>query len=357
MQAPGYTRYRKPVVFSCLAARRARARFTEKWLAMDRATCNTQPLFRRAYQCLVTSCGRLILSDRMTGVRNRRSGRCDVQIKTFVERDDTGFHVTIRSKTKHNPKSRRTLIVQDGFASQEAAASWAEDWISHYRKEQKARRLAARRESRLARAVALLEKKRRKQDTSDNFAGWLNGLPPDISEHLFSHLTLPERRDFDLWQRKKTERHAEAQSRQARMDRYQEEQAAMARAARLEEKRRLARLAPADRVLQGARSAHSLARLRILGFTPTEIQAVSEWRQGAMALTKAAEYLGIPRGRLDRWEREGIIAASFHRRCHITGKGRVLKRMWRPADLDALAQRLDGLAWRSTMQKKAVARG
>ena len=276
-----------------------------------------------------------------------------MQIKSFIEPIEGGFRVTIRSKKKRNPKSRRELIVQDGFASQGAAASWAERWIANYRREQKAKRSAARRESKIPRAMAKLNRLR-----SDGFgeeaAVWVSSLEMETKTQVLAALTLPERRTFDLWQKEKTERYAAKQAREAKLTRESEARAAVERAAHREKKKGLARLASGDRVLQGARSEHSLTELRGLGFTPAEIRAVSEWRRGALSLTQAAEHLGVPRGRLDRWEREGVVAASFHRRSHITGKGQVLKRMWRPEDLDALAQRLDGLAWRSAMQKKVT---
>ena len=62
-----------------------------------------------------------------------------------------------------------------------------------------------------------------------------------------------------------------------------------------------------------------------------------------MRLSAATQRIGVPKGRLDRWEHEGRISCSFTRETRITGAGVVDMRMWFPDDADAIKARVPTL--------------
>lgn len=89
-----------------------------------------------------------------------------------------------------------------------------------------------------------------------------------------------------------------------------------------------------DRADAIARSSFPLSELRGTGLTPAEIKSAGEVRRRALRLSAAAEYLGIPKSRLDTWCREGLISHSFTRSMAVTGAGTVAARHFLPEDLD-----------------------
>lgn len=91
-----------------------------------------------------------------------------------------------------------------------------------------------------------------------------------------------------------------------------------------------------DRADAAARSDLTLAELRGTGLTPAEIKVAGEVRRRALRPTGAAQYLGIPKSRLDTWCREGLIDHSFTRSMAVTGAGTVAARHFLPEDLDKI---------------------
>ena len=79
-------------------------------------------------------------------------------------------------------------------------------------------------------------------------------------------------------------------------------------------------------------------------------------RKGAMALTAAAEYIAVPKGRLDRWERAGLAKCSFTRK--IAMAKMVTARFWTERDADWIKGRVPMLkAHDAARQKKARREG
>lgn len=91
-----------------------------------------------------------------------------------------------------------------------------------------------------------------------------------------------------------------------------------------------------NRVEAAGRSPYSINSLLKAGLTRVEGRKVSEFRRPAVKLKEAAEILGVRRGTLDRWCREGVILPSFTRKSGAIGAGSVNVRYFLPADLEKL---------------------
>lgn len=157
-------------------------------------------------------------------------------------------------------------------------------------------------------------------------------------------LFLPERVRLTEMQKRRQERVEEGRQLHA-LD--------LERAAEREAKRRSDMDLLIQDVETAKRSKFSLAELRKAGLSGKHVAEIADWRRGSVTCGKAAAYLGIPKGRLQRWISTGAIKPSFFRRAAVTGAGTVLAGMWRLEDLDALARRLDGVEFQSTLTRLA----
>ena len=86
------------------------------------------------------------------------------------------------------------------------------------------------------------------------------------------------------------------------------------------------------RVHRAACSGLSRPDMRLAGLSKSECDEAMSMRKGAMALTAAAEYIAVPKGRLDHWERSGLAKCSFTRR--ISMAKMVTARFWTKRDAD-----------------------
>ena len=78
------------------------------------------------------------------------------------------------------------------------------------------------------------------------------------------------------------------------------------------------RLGPAPgHVHRAACSGLSRQDMRLAGLSESECDEAMARRKRAMALTAAAEYIAVPKGRLDRWERSGLAKCSFTRKIGV----------------------------------------
>ena len=77
-------------------------------------------------------------------------------------------------------------------------------------------------------------------------------------------------------------------------------------------------------------------------------------RKGAMALTAAAEYIAVPKGRLDRWERSGLAKCSFTRK--ISMAKMVTARFWTKRDADWIKGRVPMLEAHDGARRKGARR-
>lgn len=102
-------------------------------------------------------------------------------------------------------------------------------------------------------------------------------------------------------------------------------------------------------VLDVAKSRFTMAELSRRGLKGAQYREVAMIRKESLRLKDAAEYLGIPKGRLDRWIKEGLVKPSFTRKCHITGVGTVDARHFIKEELDEL--NLEAIDFRSKRLK------
>ena len=95
-------------------------------------------------------------------------------------------------------------------------------------------------------------------------------------------------------------------------------------------------LCSSDRAGAAARSRFPMSILVKAGLPRDDARAAFAIRKTALKLTAAAMRLGVRRGTLERWCREGVISPSFTRRSPLPGAGAVDIRHFLPEDLDAL---------------------
>ena len=77
-------------------------------------------------------------------------------------------------------------------------------------------------------------------------------------------------------------------------------------------------------------------------------------RKGAMALTAAAGYITVPKGRLDRWERSGVAKYSFTRKISMAKV--VTARFWTKRDADWIKRRVPMLEAHDAARRKRARR-
>lgn len=195
-------------------------------------------------------------------------------------------------------------------------------------------------EEKRARFIASLPARLAQARLGQGAAAYVHGLDPrhaEVREVARALLFLPERVDLAEMEERKIERLREEKASREHLQRATAERAANARS----------QIAAVATNVEAARaSSHSLDELRRAGVGRKDLKEIADWRRGAMTVGKAAEYLGIPTGRLQRWMKCGAVAPSFHRRAAVMGAGTVLAGMWRQDDLDVLSKRLDGVEWR-----------
>lgn len=93
----------------------------------------------------------------------------------------------------------------------------------------------------------------------------------------------------------------------------------------------------ADRVHRAACAKLSRSQMKRVGLITEEQDEAMAIRASAMALTAAARLIGVPKGRLDRWERAGLIGCSFRKRIHV---GRMVEaRFWTQRDAHRIRKR------------------
>ena len=110
--------------------------------------------------------------------------------------------------------------------------------------------------------------------------------------------------------------------------------------------------AATDRVRAAVVAGITVQALTEARWTKADRDAVRDLRTSAMRLSAAAQRIGIPKGRLDRWEREGWISCSFTRETRITGAGVVDMRVWFPDDADAIKARVETLDARDAERRR-----
>ena len=110
-------------------------------------------------------------------------------------------------------------------------------------------------------------------------------------------------------------------------------------------------LGPAPgRVHRAACSGLSRQDMRLAGLSKSECDEAMSMRKGAMALTAAAEYIAVPKGRLDRWERSGLAKCSFTRK--IAMAKMVTARFWTKRDADWIKGRTPMLEAHDAARRK-----
>ena len=98
-----------------------------------------------------------------------------------------------------------------------------------------------------------------------------------------------------------------------------------------------------NRLHHAAVSGLPIAQLRAGGLAEKDVARVKAIRSEAMLVGAAAACVGVPRGRLDRWEREGRIACSYHKRMQVHGAGWVEARLWTTRDAKKIARKVPRL--------------
>ena len=115
------------------------------------------------------------------------------------------------------------------------------------------------------------------------------------------------------------------------------------------------RLGPAPgRVHRAACAGLSRPDMRLAGMSKSECDEAMSMRKGAMALTAAAEYIAVPKGRLDRWERAGLAKCSFTRK--ISMAKMVTARFWTKRDADWIKGRVPMLEAHDAARRKKARR-
>lgn len=162
-------------------------------------------------------------------------------------------------------------------------------------------------------------------------------------------------REIHKLNKKEKEKAKEMEAREAKLAERREEEERRKAAEREEHARKFAViLASEDIGGPAARSKFTLEELYHAGVRKAHYDRASDLRRSALKLTAAAEYLDIPKSRLDTWCREGVVQPSFTRRMQVDGAGVVDARHFIPSDLDALD--LDAIeARRKELRKKAKA--
>ena len=128
---------------------------------------------------------------------------------------------------------------------------------------------------------------------------------------------------------------------------------ASARAERAEALRE--RLGPAPgRVHRADCSGLSRPDMRLAGLSKSKCDEAMSVRKSAMALTAAAEYIAVPKGRLDRWERSGLAKCSFTRK--IAMAKMVTARFWTERDADWIKGRVPLLETHDAARRKKARR-
>ena len=114
-------------------------------------------------------------------------------------------------------------------------------------------------------------------------------------------------------------------------------------------------LGPAPgRVHRAACSGLSRPDMRVAGLSHDECDKAMKMRKSAMALTAAAHYIGVPRGRLDRWERSGLVQCSFTRK--ISMAKLVTARFWTKRDAGWIKRRVPMLEAHDAARRKRTRR-
>ena len=108
------------------------------------------------------------------------------------------------------------------------------------------------------------------------------------------------------------------------------------------------------RVHRAACSGLSRQDMRLAGLSKSECDEAMSMRKGAMALTAAAEYIAVPKGRLDRWERSGLAKCSFTRK--ISMAKIVTARFWSKRDADWIKGRVPMLEAHDAARRKRARR-
>ena len=94
------------------------------------------------------------------------------------------------------------------------------------------------------------------------------------------------------------------------------------------------------RLHHAAVSGLPIAQLRAGGLAEKDVAKVKTIRSEAMLVGAAAAYVGVPRGRLDRWEKEGRIACSYHKSMQVYGAGWVEARLWTTQDAKKIRRKV-----------------
>ena len=108
------------------------------------------------------------------------------------------------------------------------------------------------------------------------------------------------------------------------------------------------------RVHRAACSRLSRSDMRLAGLSVSECDEAMTMRKGAMALTAAALHIGVPKGRLDRWERSGLAQCSFTRR--ISMAKMVTARFWTKEDAERIRGRVPMLEAHDAARRKRMRR-
>ena len=115
------------------------------------------------------------------------------------------------------------------------------------------------------------------------------------------------------------------------------------------------RLGPVPgRVHRAACSGLSRPDMRLAGLSKSEGEEAMTMRKGAMALTAAAEYIEVLKGRLDRWEGSGLAKCSFTRK--ISMAKMVTARFWTKRDADWIKGRVPMLEAHDAARRKRARR-
>ena len=115
------------------------------------------------------------------------------------------------------------------------------------------------------------------------------------------------------------------------------------------------RLGPAPgHVHRAACSGLSRQDMRLAGLSKGECEEAMTMRKDAMTLTAAAEYIAVPKGRLDRWERSGLAKCSFTRK--IAMAKMVTARFWTKRDADWIKGRVPMLNAHDAARRKKARR-
>lgn len=93
------------------------------------------------------------------------------------------------------------------------------------------------------------------------------------------------------------------------------------------------------------------------GLPADTVEAIAHERKNSMLVTEAAQAIGIPRGRLDRWEQEGLVECTYTAPMRISGVGTVEGRVWTPIDIEAIrakVEQLEGIDAENRRKKRAA---